>query len=349
MKTFKFIFGFLFLLLFLQMDAQDARYSQYYAAPLHNNPALTGIFPGQFRVMANYRNQWAAVLGSAAYNTYGASFDYRINTFQNDYAAVGVHFLRDDAGDSRFNQTKAYLSLAYLKQLSGSRYQTSAHYVSLGFQGGLAQHGMDWSQLSFSNQFDNTLEEYNPSNPTGENFGVSSKSYIDLNAGLVWYGVYDENLSTYAGFSILHINQPDVSFYDGSVENLFTRFIGQAGAEIPFNDFLSIMPSVIFTKQGPSYETQPGFNFRYNNHDLNELALRAGAFIRVVNDKNSAMITESVIISSMLEIERFLIGLSYDLNVSGMRRATNSRGAFELSFQYIHPENKRYQVACPKF
>ncbi len=334
---------------FINLDAQDARFSQYYAAPLHNNPALSGIFPGQFRIMANYRNQWSALLGKSAFNTYGASFDIRIPTTKYDYFSAGINFLRDDAGDARFNQTKAYLNLSYLKQLSGGRYSKSSHYLSLGFQAGIGQHGLDWSKLSFSNQFDDDLEQYVATDPTGENFGLNSKMYVDFNAGLAWYAVFEDNLSVYAGFSMLHIIEPDVSFYDDSSEPLYRRYIGQAGGQIPFNNNLSILPSLIFTLQGPSFETTPGFNMRYSNNDFNEIALRAGAFVRIVNDSHSAMVTESLIISAMLEIEKILIGLSYDVNVSSVRNANNSRGAFELSLQYIHPEKRRFKVACPKF
>lgn len=40
-----------------ESNAQDARFAQFYYAPLQLNPALTGVFEGQFRespITANY-------------------------------------------------------------------------------------------------------------------------------------------------------------------------------------------------------------------------------------------------------------------------------------------------------
>ena len=335
---------------FMNLNAQDARFSQFYTAASHTNPALTGIFPGQFKVTLNYRNQWSSFLGGASFNTVGANFDYRIKTNKYDYLSAGISLLRDDAGDARFNQTKVNLNLSYLKKLGGnSRYSTSAHYVALGFQGGVGQNGIDWSRLSFSQQFNNEDEVFVETDPTGEDFGNRSKLYADLNAGLAWYAVFDDNLSLHAGFAMHHLMKPDISFYDGSNDVLYAKYVGQIGGQIPFTENLSILPAAIFTLQGPSHETVVGTNFRYSNNDRNELALRIGVWGRMVADEGSTMALESTIVSSMIEINQFLIGLSYDINLSTLKPASNSRGAFELSLTYVHEEKSRYKTACPKF
>lgn len=335
---------------FINSNAQDARFSQFYTAPAHTNPALTGIFPGQFKVGLNYRNQWSSFLGGASFNTIGASFDYRIKTTRYDYFSGGISFLRDDAGDARFNQTKVNLALSYLKKLGGnSRYSTNSHYVSLGFQGGAGQNGIDWSRLTFSQQFDSEDEIVNTDLPTGENFGNRSKFYADLNAGLAWYAVFDDNLSIYAGAAIHHLMKPDISFYDGSNDVLYTKYVGQIGGQIPFTDNFSILPAAIFSLQGPSNETVAGTNIRYSNNDRNELAFRLGLWGRMVGDQASPIVLESTIVSFMLELDRFLLGLSYDINLSTLRPASNSRGAFELSLAYVHEEKSRYKTVCPKF
>jgi type IX secretion system PorP/SprF family membrane protein len=335
---------------FMSINAQDARFSQFYTAASHTNPALTGIFPGEFKVTLNYRNQWSSFLSGASFNTVGASFDYRIKTNKYDYFSGGLSLLRDDAGDARFNQTKVNVNLSYLKKLGGSsRYSTSEHYVAIGFQGGVGQNGIDWSRLSFSEQF-NEDEMFIPTDPTGEEaFGNQSRLYADLNAGLAWYGVFDDDLSLYAGFAIHHLTKPDISFYDGSDDVLYSKYVGQIGGQIPFTDNLSILPAAIFTLQGPSNETVAGANFRYSNNDRNELALRIGGWARMVGDEGSSIVLESIAVSSMIEVNRFLIGLSYDINLSTLRPASNARGAFELSMTYIHEEKSRYKTACPKF
>ncbi len=349
MKNFKFVLLLILASLAFQIKAQDARFSQFYTAPLHNNPALTGIFPGKFRVGLNYRNQWSSILGSSAFNTYQAAFDMRFRTSRNDFFAVGVNLLRDDAGDARFNQTKANLSASFIKQLVGGPYKVARQYIGIGFQVGMGQNGIDWNQLSFSNQFNNTTEQYSSSNPTGEDFGIASKIYTDINAGLTWYALFEDNLSIYSGIALHHIGQPDISFYDEATEILFSKIIFQLGGQIPFSENLSILPAAKFMLQGPSNETNVGLNVRYSNNDHNELALRAGGWIRMVNGAESSINVESFIVTSMIEIERFLIGISYDFTLSTLSAATDSRGSFELSFAYIHPEKSRYKVECPRF
>ncbi|MFH1322164.1 MAG: type IX secretion system membrane protein PorP/SprF [Bacteroidota bacterium] len=38
--------------------SQDIHFSQFYQTPLIINPALTGSFNGQVRVLMNYKDQW---------------------------------------------------------------------------------------------------------------------------------------------------------------------------------------------------------------------------------------------------------------------------------------------------
>jgi hypothetical protein len=49
--------------------AQDISFSQFYDQPLLRNPALAGIFTGDVRFTASYRNQWQSV--TIPYRTFG--------------------------------------------------------------------------------------------------------------------------------------------------------------------------------------------------------------------------------------------------------------------------------------
>ena len=55
--------------------AQDTQYSQFYAAPLYLNPALTGASE-LTRVGVNYRNQWPGL--DYSFNSYSAYIDHYI-------------------------------------------------------------------------------------------------------------------------------------------------------------------------------------------------------------------------------------------------------------------------------
>src|SRR3546814_18997064 len=41
--------------------AQDPHLSQYYSSPLFLNPALTGMFNGEFRLSGNQKTQWGRI------------------------------------------------------------------------------------------------------------------------------------------------------------------------------------------------------------------------------------------------------------------------------------------------
>lgn len=102
-------------------------------------------------------------------------------------------------------------------------------------------------------------------------------------------------------------------------------------------------------KQGPAFESAFGLNARYSNNDRNELALRLGAWARLGNRLDSGLQMDAVTVVAMLELERWMLGLSYDVTVSSLTLANNSRGAFELSLTYFHPAERRRRVVCPRF
>ncbi len=114
------------------------------------------------------------------------------------------------------------------------------------------------------------------------------------------------------------------------------------------NKNFSILPAVLVNTQGPSLETMFGSNVRYSNNDLNEVALRIGAWMRFTNQLDKFG-SESLIFSTILEMNQMMIGLSYDINNSLLKKSTDSRGAFEVSFTYVGKTQSRFKVHCPKF
>ena len=63
-------------LLCSDVRAQDPHFSQFFSSPLTLNPALTGLFDGDFRVAGNYRTQWPTI--NNAFKTGTASFDFSV-------------------------------------------------------------------------------------------------------------------------------------------------------------------------------------------------------------------------------------------------------------------------------
>jgi type IX secretion system PorP/SprF family membrane protein len=332
-----------------QLKAQDPRFSQFYASPYNLSPAMTGVFNGQYRVAMNYRDQWSSILSPVPFRTYSVSGEYRRHIGRYDYWSVGVGAMHDEAGTARFQQNKFHVSGAYLKQLAGGRNRNS-HYVSAGAQAGMGQNSIDWSRLWFSRQFDSGTEEPDFSAGTGENFGAgNSPLYVDFNAGILWYMTMKDGGFFYAGAAAHHLNQPNIALLENANEQLYTRWSGHAGGQIPLNDNFSLLPGVQFMSQGKSMETDLGMNIRFSNNDRNELAMRFGTWARLGNRLDQGIHTDAITVVTMLELDRWMLGLSYDLTVSKLRLANNARGAFEVSLIYIHPEYRKSRVVCPRF
>lgn len=331
------------------LRAQDPRFSQYYASPWNLNPALTGVFNGKWRATANYRDQWGSILSPVPFRTYSAAFDARFNTVRNDYASFGVGAMHDEAGTARFEQNRIHLGGAYLKQLAGGRNKAD-HFLSFGAQAGFGQNSIDWNSLWFSRQFDPTTETPNTGSSNGEpTQGDDTNMFFDFNAGLLWYMVFNNDGYFYAGGAMHHINQPSITLTDNDAETMYSRWTGHAGGLFPVTHNFGLQPGILVMRQGPAFETNVGMNIRYSNNDLNELALRFGAWARLGNKLDKGTQMDALVLVSMLEFNRWMLGLSYDVTVSSLTQANNSRGAFEMSITYFHPEQRRSRVQCPKF
>lgn len=328
---------------------QDAQFSQFYRSPLQLNPAMTGVFDGSFRVVANYREQYNSILESNPLRTAAVSFDMRKKVVRNDYFSFGVNVLQDQAGSSLFAQYRGNLSFSYMKQLGGSRYSSQSQYLVAGVQIGAGQNRISPNSLWFSAQFDEPTISVNQGADNMEgNLTNASNIFLDFNAGLLWYARMDENKSVYFGGALSHISPAQVSLYENGNETLYKKIVVHGGAELPLNHNLSLLPAAMGVLQGPDFQTNVGANFRYSNHDWREVAIRAGAWGRVSRTVEGSHF-DAIIFSAILEMERVNIGLSYDVNVSSLKTASQARGGFEVSVIYVNPSKERFRVSCPKF
>lgn len=339
-----------FIILSQQVFGQDKQFSQFYASPMNLNPAMTGVFEGSWRAVINYREQYNSILDIHPFRTISAGFEKRFRIVNSDYLSIGVNALQDQSGVGGFGQYRGHLSASYMKQVGGSKYSTKSQYLIAGAQVGVGQNRIDPTRLWFSAQFDQPTVSVNNSLDNQEtNLATSTDVFLDFNAGLMWYARLDENKSVYFGGAINHLAPAQISLYEqGPGENLYVRFTGHGGAEIPLSRELSILPAILVMSQGPSFQTNYGLNFRYSNHDWRELAIRAGVWNRISKTIDGGH-ADALIVSTILEMERFNLGLSYDVNTSSLKTASQSRGSLEISLIYVQPSKTKYKVNCPKF
>lgn len=344
------LFAILFVVLCSGMaHGQDPQFIQFYNAPLQLNPAMTGVHPGKWRMIANYRSQWNSILDDKPFRSISASYDVRMPMGRSDYLAVGMTALRDQAGQSHYQRQGASLSLSYLKQLDGGGYRGSEQFLIGGLQAGIGQHSLEFGNLWFSTQFDPTTEQVDPTLPNGEFLNNSTGVFADIAGGVMWYTVFSDNQSLYIGAALHHVNQPRVTFRnsDGG-EPLDMKWVLHTGGEIPFSHQFSILPAVSVFGQGKNRLALYGLNFRYTNRDWKEVALRAGMWGHLAGDHEKSLAIPAITFTTILEIERWNIGLSYDVNTNQLSAPTNGRGAVELSLIYYHPASRKEKVVCPK-
>ena len=126
---------FILLVMTSTVPAQDIHYTQFYASPLNLNPAGAGVFYGDYRFAANYRNQWSAL--GTPFNSMSLSYDMKLFKRQLDgnYIGVGLLINNDKAGDAKFGIMQANLAVSFNKSLNADQ----NHFISVGMQYGYAQ------------------------------------------------------------------------------------------------------------------------------------------------------------------------------------------------------------------
>lgn len=320
------------------LHAQDPHFSQFFASPLTLSPALTGRFDGSMRVAGNYRNQWPTI--NNAFTTYTVSVDAPILTGrlpEIDRLAIGVNAFADEQADGVLKNTYYSLSLAYHKGLD----EDGFHSVTVGFQGTYAQKRLNTANLKFEDQLRSngftgiTSEIFNP-----QNLNIN---YFDLNAGVLFSGVFEGNMNYYAGASLYHINRPKESFR-GANFDLQHRYTVHGGLYWPLSSgTATIYTSGLFQSQAGARETvlgaAVGFNLN-NDIDYRPTTFYAGSWYRF---------GDALIPYIGLEFGNWRFGASYDVNTSSLKSASNSRGGFEISLMYIHKKDGAVGINCPKF
>lgn len=315
------------------VQAQDIHFSQFSEAPLWRNPSLAGIFTGDVRVQAVYRDQWNSVTN--AYRTGSMNAEYKLPVGKvNDFVTVGMQVLYDRAGTIGWTSTHVLPALNYHKSLSTQ----NNRYLSLGFMGGLVQRRFDPSKMTTNSQYDN--------GGLGENLANSQYSYLDGSVGMS----YNSNLNFnpdntfYIGAAYHHFNRPNNSFYRNATIELHPKWVFSGGLKLSVSDYAYLTVQADHSRQGGFAETMAGIMYGLKlgeDPDNPAYTLHAGSFLRW----NDALIPVIKI-----DYTPFSVALSYDVNISKLKPSSYGRGGFELSVSYIGflKRNEGY-LLCPKF
>lgn len=348
----KFSISFFFLLFFVEIQAQDRLFSQFYASPLTLNPALTGAFEGKYRVSSIYRDQWRKAL-EQPYQTFSSALDLRWRMGKErpkyqDHAAVGILFFQDRAGALNFSTTQIAVSGAYHKALD----IRNSQFLSVGFQAGIVQRNVNFGNVTFEDQFNGTTGY---SDPTSERLPENNYSFGDFSVGLNYaFSPKNSKFRLFAGGAMHHFNKPTDSFYhktdDSSLlpnDKLDPRYSAQLSAQVPIAKGVTFLPRAIFDLQGEHMKLDAGGNFRMNLSDYRLVSLHLGSYVRPVSDYDNGYRLDAVVALVGIEFNNILIGSSYDIHVGKTTTGFN-RGTFELSVAYLG-DYEDDLILCPKF
>lgn len=292
----------------------DPHFSQIYAYPLWLNPALTGVFDGDTRFTANFKDQWTGITNG--YQTGAVSVDFKAT----EKVSLGFNLINQVAGSANFNYFAAYGTFGYSVAISSD----GSKKLHFGVQAGFIDRSFDSSLLQFDNQY-NPLIGYDPNIASGESFLTTDAFIFDSGAGIYYEDASGNTVKPFGGASVYHINgAPDPFAAAGTKTVLPIRFNIHGGVKIATSESLSVTPNVIYIRQQQNQIRAVDIYAELKSTDGNSLIL--GAMYRL----NDAVVAEFG-----YHIKSAVIGLSYDINTSPLNTATNGYGGLELSLNYI--------------
>ncbi|MBC6993624.1 PorP/SprF family type IX secretion system membrane protein [Neolewinella lacunae] len=303
------LFTLLLLALAVPAAAQDAVFSQFYAAPLRLNPALVGIGSAP-RLSLNYRAQHTAY--PSAFTTMAAAYEQPI---EGTNSSFGVRLLSDRQLEGVYQNTEAAIVYGYDVQFNRDL------HARIGLAAGILSTALDFQRLTFGDVLDPVV---GANGATMEALASASKTSADLGVGVVLYGK-----QYYGGVSFEHLNRPDESLIELN-DNLYAgrpqRMTITGGAQFDVKRYSNprrpsyITPNFLYTSQAQFRQLNLGTYFGYG-------PLAIGGWYRHAFGNADGFIAAVAFRQDVLKV-----GFSYDAVVSQLRTVPGGLGAtFEVS------------------
>ena len=318
-------------------NAQDAQFSQFYAAPLYLNPGFAGATV-EHRFIVNNRIQWPSL--PKTFTTYNFSYDFNMHNLNS---GLGILATSDRAGIANLQSTTINAIYSYKIKFN------HGWIVSPGIQFGYNIRTLDFDKLIFGDQInfdDNLGSTIDPDFKFLEN-----QNSFDFSSGIMVY-----NKNAWFGFSAHHLNKPNNSVINEGQSALPTKYSLHAGYRITLfqgptsgDRLSSIAPSFIYKKQGEFDQLDIGFHFHYN-------PIMAGFWYRgipIKQDVDDNSSRDAIIILFGLKFEQFDVGYSYDMTTSKLGGSTGGAHEISLTYQFNTKHRKKSKpqkfIPCPAY
>lgn len=307
----------------------DPHFTQYYVHPAWLNPALTGMFDGEYRASAIYRNQWSSI--SSPFSTIGAAVE--VPTEKN--INVGVSLINQRAGDGGYTYTTAYGNVSY----TGLRFgRGDFQRIAIGLQAGMIQRKFNPSKLIFDDQWNPVTGGLKP---TQEIITNPSATAFDAGAGLLYHDAAPgKKANVFAGFSASHINQPENRFGAVTNEKMSVRYTVHGGVRLAMSENLSLTPHVLYLRQNNAEEKMAGAYAQLRATATTDLLLGANYRLK-----------DAFAIQAGFNYNNLVLSASYDINTSDLGRMTRGANSFEIALTFTgikKTKTPEVEFVCPR-
>jgi len=321
--------------------AQDLTFSQFYEQPLLRNPALSGVFTGDLRVAAAYRDQWSSF--TIPFRTAALSIENKIPVGKaNDVFTIAGQFSLDAAGDIQLKRTQLLPALCFHKSLSDEK----DTYLSIAFMGGPVFSQFDPTLLKFGDQY--VGGSYSSSNASLQPIKGNGYTYWDLNTGICFSTAFNEEGRMYIGASLSHVNNPVIHSVTGTIDNfLMPKYTFNFGINTPVSNTARIIAFADYFAQNGHRQLLGGLLYGWDiqqYYDTSPFTFYIGSFVRW---------NDAIIPVVKMDMNHLTIGISYDANYSKLNTVSNWRGGLEVTASYtgfLKVRNSTLdKVRCVKF
>ncbi len=304
------LFCFSFLLIIFNLAAiaqQDPQFSFYKLTQLTNNPGYAGTSRAISGLILN-RTQWSGLDGAPTTKVLSAESSTELWGVKS---GIGLNVIRDELGFQK--TTLVNFNYAYLVQ-------TDWGDLGIGTALGFFNKAIDgvWDVPSGGNY--NLSDDYLPSD---------NVSQVAIDIG---FGLYLKAPNYFAGISVTHLNQAEISFADDAYDFYVRHFYFTGGYTIQTtNPLFTLQPSILYRTDLAGSQTDLNVDVTYNERFTGGIGYR---------------INEGLIIQLSVELQSGIKGgYAYDLTTSAL--GSYSSGTHELFLSYSFAigkgRNKKYK------
>jgi type IX secretion system PorP/SprF family membrane protein len=321
---------------------QDPNFSQFFSSPLNINPALTGHINNDWRVIANFRDQWIGpgnpyVTGTISYDR---KFYNGRSVFEDEneghYAAIGGMLMYDQAMAGVVKSTYASLDGAYSMRLFDG---PVTQRLTAGFGVTYGKRSVNFSKVNFEEQF--TGSGFDSNLPTGEESLSNMRSYISVSSGML-YTISTEKSNFDIGVAGFHLNEPRQTFLGNVNERIPIRKVVHANYETYLAENILLNTNAVYQWQEKAEYLSFGGALGY---------ILPGDLGTIVNAGMWYWSKNAIIPYVGLAYGKLQFGASYDIAISKLRNTARKPNTWELSI-ILRGERTRFptkngKVPCP--